>query len=291
MKKVAAFNDLSGFGKCSLGVAIPILSVMGVQCCTIPTAVLTSQSGYEHHYCQDLTHFIANYTKAWAQNGESFDGLYSGYTASAEQITLFMEFVDTFYKENTLLLVDPVMGDDGHTYKMFTPELNQKMTALARRADLITPNLTEACLLADRSIEDIEKCSRASDVLELAMEVGNQLLQIADKKQEVIITGIKCCHQDESMIYNLLFSESDNFLYGSSFTGKSYSGTGDLMASILCGAKMNGLSTRDSLVLATDFITTCIADTMKEDIPCQEGVNFEKFLYQLATGRTSGRIL
>ena len=115
MKKAAVFNDLSGFGKCSLTAAIPVLSAQGVQCCPMASAVLTNQTGYEYHKCTDLTAMIKDYIDNWQKNNAHFDGIYSGFMTGSKQIELFMDFLDVFYEENTMLLVDPVMGDDGRT--------------------------------------------------------------------------------------------------------------------------------------------------------------------------------
>ena len=114
MKKAAVFNDLSGFGKCSLTAAIPVLSAQGVQCCPMASAVLTNQTGYEYHKCTDLTDMIKDYIDNWQKNNAHFDGIYSGFMTGSKQIELFMDFLDVFYEENTMLLVDPVMGDDGN---------------------------------------------------------------------------------------------------------------------------------------------------------------------------------
>jgi len=282
MNKVAVLNDLSGFGKCSLGVAIPVLSVMGVQCCPIPTAVLTSQTGYENFYITDLTDMIPKYTEAWKENGESFEGIYSGYTTGPNQITLFQEFVDTFYKEKTILVVDPVMGDDGRTYKMYNDELKSKMTELVKRADVITPNLTEACLLAGIPISAVKECKKTEELFLLADEVGKKILSVSEKDIEILITGIKCRNQDEPFIYNQVYTRNDSFRYGTPFVDKSFSGTGDLVASIVCGARVNGTDIKNACIKATDFVYKCITDTIKEEIPTREGVNFEKYLHQLA---------
>ena len=153
MKKAAVFNDLSGFGKCSLTAAIPVLSAQGVQCCPMASAVLTNQTGYEYHKCTDLTAMIKDYIDNWQKNNAHFDGIYSGFMTGSKQIELFMDFLDVFYEENTMLLVDPVMGDDGRTYGIYSAALLDGMKALSRKADVITPNLTEACLLADYDIE------------------------------------------------------------------------------------------------------------------------------------------
>ena len=175
MKKVAVLNDLSGFGKCSLTAAIPVLSALGVQCCPLPSAVLTNQTGYEHFRSTDLTGMIPDYTKTWQENGASFDGIYSGYMTGRRQIEHFSDFLDIFYKTDTFLLVDPVMGDDGHTYGMYSKDLLDGMKELSKRADVITPNLTEACLLCDYDIDDVFSDTRKETLLPKAAEIAQRL--------------------------------------------------------------------------------------------------------------------
>ena len=149
MKKAAVIHDLSGFGKCSLTAAIPVLSALGVQCCPVATAVLTGQTGYPCYHCTDLTAMLPDYIDAWGKNNAHFDAIYSGFLTGAEQISQVLDFIRQFREEHTLLLVDPVMGDDGNAYPFFTPGLLNGMKELTLEADVITPNLTEACLLAD----------------------------------------------------------------------------------------------------------------------------------------------
>ena len=149
MKKAAVIHDLSGFGKCSLTAAIPVLSALGVQCCPVATAVLTGQTGYPCYHCTDLTAMLPDYIDAWGKNNAHFDAIYSGFLTGAKQISQVLDFIRQFREEHTLLLVDPVMGDDGNAYPFFTPGLLNGMEELTLEADVITPNLTEACLLAD----------------------------------------------------------------------------------------------------------------------------------------------
>ena len=185
MKKAAVFNDLSGFGKCSLTAAIPVLSAQGVQCCPMASAVLTNQTGYEYHKCTDLTAMIKDYIDNWQKNNAHFDGIYSGFMTGSKQIELFMDFLDVFYEENTMLLVDPVMGDDGRTYGIYSAALLDGMKALSRKADVITPNLTEACLLADYDIEKVYSDTRKDVLLPLATEISEKLRDLSGKNQDV----------------------------------------------------------------------------------------------------------
>lgn len=175
MKKAAVIHDLSGFGKCSLTAAIPVLSALGVQCCPVATAVLTGQTGYPCYHCTDLTAMLPDYIDAWGKNNAHFDAIYSGFLTGAEQISQVLDFIRQFREEHTLLLVDPVMGDDGNAYPFFTPGLLNGMKELTLKADVITPNLTEACLLADIPENALLHCRTNTDLLKLAEDVALRL--------------------------------------------------------------------------------------------------------------------
>lgn len=287
MKKVAVMNDLSGFGKCSLTAAIPVLSALGVQCCPIASAVLTNQTGYPHYHYTDLSDMLPSYIDAWKKNDEHFDGIYSGFMMNSRQIDSFLSFIDQFYEENTLLLVDPVMGDDGRKYSIYTDELLASMKELSKRANLITPNLTEACLLADYDIDKVYSKMDKEHLFSIASEVGNKLRDLSYTNQDVIITGIKCKDDATPFIYNLAITSDGIKENRSHFFDKSFSGTGDLFASVMCGSLLNGLSTYDAMQLASSFLYHSIADTMNDGTPGAAGVNFEKYLIELIKGGTS----
>ena len=263
------------------------MSALGVQCCPLPSAVLTNQTGYEHFRSTDLTGMIPDYTKTWQENGASFDGIYSGYMTGRRQIEHFSDFLDIFYKTDTFLLVDPVMGDDGHTYGMYSKDLLDGMKELSKRADVITPNLTEACLLCDYDIDDIFSDTRKETLLPKAAEIAQRLRVLSGKDQDVIVTGIKCKNDKSPFIYNLIVTSSGTFTNRSHFFDRSFSGTGDLFASVVCGCRINGMTTQDAVELASSFIYHSIADTMNDDVPPNDGVNFEKFLIELIKGGTN----
>ena len=260
MKKAAVFNDLSGFGKCSLTAAIPVLSAQGVQCCPMASAVLTNQTGYEYHKCTDLTAMIKDYIDNWQKNNAHFDGIYSGFMTGSKQIELFMDFLDVFYEKNTMLLVDPVMGDDGRTYGIYSAALLDGMKALSRKADVITPNLTEACLLADYDIEKVYSDTRKDVLLPLATEISEKLRDLSGKNQDVIITGIKCRDDKSPFIYNLVTTANGTTTHRSHFFDVSFSGTGDLFASVICGSRLNGFSTEEAAERAGKFLYDSIAE-------------------------------
>lgn len=278
-KKIAVINDLSGFGRCSLTAALPVLAVMGVQPCPLPTAVLSAQTGYPSYYCDDFTDRMGYICDEWKKMNIRFDGIYTGFVASEQQIMNIFAFLDIFQKEDTFLLVDPVMGDDGEVYKMFTPGLCQLMKELVRRADIITPNLTELCLLSDTSYEEVTGIKEFEEQLTV---IGRMADAILDQGVEtVIVTGL---HYEEDGIRkmgNLAVNSKEKVLTGYEKLGCSYSGTGDLFASVVAGGIAWGDHLKDIIMEAGGFLSEAIKDSAKEGIPGPDGVNYEKFLGML----------
>lgn len=285
MKKVAVINDLSGFGKCSLTAAIPVLSALGIQCCPLPTAVLTGQTGYAHYFCTDLTDMMPQYMEAWKKQGETFEGIYTGYTTGTNQISWIMQFLDIFCRGGTFLLVDPVMGDDGHVYHMFSEELLLGMQKLTKRAHLITPNLTEACLLCGYPAEKVFEYTDEKDLLEFAFSLAHQLRDKAHVNQDVVITGIKTKGKEENRICNAILTQKGESVCRSFYFDQSFSGTGDLFASVLCGCRVKGQSTEDAVALACDFLYQSIQDTMPDYKDRNDGIQFESHLSILINQR------
>lgn len=289
MKKIALINDLSGFGKCSLTAAIPVISVMGIQACPLPTAVLSAQTGFDSYYCDDFTDRMDYFTTEWKKMGEAFDGIYSGYLASPKQMEKVFTFLEAFKKSGSLYLADPVMGDNGQKIRIFSEELLVSMKELTRKADVITPNLTELCLLADEDYEEVILHRRKTDYLERIQEICHKLLIQTDVKQTVIVTGI--IRERKSAGYNvdcggeyignLAVSREESAYVETPYTGVGFSGTGDLFASVICGAVVNGASVRTAMEKATDFLQKAIEEASAESIPRCHGVCFEKYLSRL----------
>lgn len=275
-KKVAIINDLSGFGKCSLTVAIPVLSVMGIQPCPVPTAVLTNQTGFEHYHCVDMTEHIKHYADIWKKNNEIFDGIYSGYVANKQQVDIIADFIKTFRKSNTKVLVDPVMGDNGQIYTTYTKDTCKKMCELAKTADTITPNLTELCIIAGTDYNELTKKATDSNYFEKLSEIAQTV--IAHQEQNIVVTGIL----KDSYIYNAVFSKKESTFIKSEAYGYSFSGTGDLFASILCGYMVNDIDIISAVDKASNFIATSIKDTIQNPFDRNYGIDFEKYLYTLS---------
>ncbi|WP_294908159.1 pyridoxamine kinase [uncultured Ruminococcus sp.] len=275
IKKAAVINDLSGFGKCSLTATIAVLSVMGVQPCPMPTAVLTNQTGYKNHYCIDLTDELCHYKEMWSLNNESFDGIYSGYIADKRQVDIIFDFINTFRKSNTVVLVDPVMGDNGRLYSAFSNETCKKVCSLARSADIITPNLTELCILTDTDFEKLNSHCESDDFLNRISDVAKGAF--SHSEQKIVVTGIK----KGKCLYNGVFTKQDCSFVKAECHGGSFSGTGDIFASIVFASVVNGESLVSAVKKAVSFIEKATADTAKEPYDRNDGINFEKFLYQL----------
>lgn len=274
MKKIAVIQDLSSFGKCSLTAAIPVLSVMGSQACPLPTAILTAQTAFSSYHCKDLTNEMTHYTNEWRKMEASFDGIQTGYVTGEEQIMHIFRFLEEFYTKKTKLLVDPVLGDDGELYSMFSNELLNEMKELVNSANIITPNITECCLLTGLSYEKIQSYTDETSFFKAIVEAG-QILQ-HQTNAKVIVTGIT--RESENYIHNLYIDSEIVQMSKNFYNGKSYSGTGDLFSSVIMGGLMRGQSVRESMQLADQFLQEAIKTTEQSNESPKQGVYFEKHL-------------
>lgn len=284
-KKIAVINDLSGFGRCSLTAAIPTISVMGIQPCPLPTAVLSAQTGFPSYYCDDYTEKMEHFRQEWEKMGVRFDGIYTGFVASETQIRRIFRFLDTFYGESTFLLVDPVMGDEGRVYKLFTPELLRRMKELALRADVVTPNLTELCLLTGADYGELGRMKGEKEITEAAGELAEKLMESGP--DTIVVTGIRFedVQSGERMIGNLAVDQSGRRLSAFPYIGGSFSGTGDLFASIIAGGIARGDDIFRTMDLAGEFVERAMKDSAAEGVERNQGTNFEKYLGMLLPGR------
>ena len=230
--RIAAIHDLSCFGRCSLTIALPVLSAMGCQCCPLPTALLSAHTGFSGNTFLDLTAEMGRIADHWTAMDLQFDAIYSGFLGSADQVDTVVRFFDTFKKSDTAVIVDPVMGDHGTAYRTCTPELCRGMRALAENADVITPNLTEAALLLDRPYEEIQRTDAYEVVRRLSVG-GRRSVVLTGYFSEPGQTGALCFDRDsgESKAVQTPREPQD------------FSGTGDLFASVVkrqCGIKDYG---------------------------------------------------
>lgn len=276
MKKVAVIQDLSSFGRCSLTAAIPVLSVLGVQTSPLPTAILTAQSEYPSYYCEDLTAHMPHYIEQWQHIDAAFHGIQTGYVTGEAQLAHICSFLDAFQRDDTVLLVDPVMGDRGMLYPMLTDEMLINMRQLVRRATIITPNVTEACLLAGVSYESLHRHTEDITYMAAVTALAEQLVQLTGA--DVFITGV--VSRTEHSISTVYAGREQSLTSTAHYNGKSYSGTGDLFASVIIGSVLQGSTIIEAMTRAERFIQAAIAATPKHDAMIA-GVHFEKALHTL----------
>lgn len=267
--RVAVINDMSGIGKCSLTVAIPILSCLKLTPCPFPTAILSSQTGYPEFTFLDFTDEMIKYEKVWDKLNVQLKGIYSGFLGSEKQIDIVLDFIKK-HKES-LIVIDPVMADNGVIYSTYTESMCNKMKNLVRLADVVTPNATESLLLTNKDYRNITKD------IEYFKQVAKEISYLGPKK--VVITGIVKDNTVSNLTYD---SEKDeSFVISSNYNKKSYSGTGDIFSSILCGMILNGYDLKLCIEKATEFIAKSIEYTSKFDTDRNDGIMFEYFLKEL----------
>ena len=267
--RVAAIHDLSCFGRCSLTIALPVLSAMGCQCCPLPTALLSAHTGFTGGSFLDLTEEMQHIADHWARIDIHFDGIYSGFLGSAAQIGTVRQFIGRF-RGTGLVVIDPVLGDHGQAYRTCTPELCNGMRRLAESADIITPNLTEASLLLEQSYETIQAIDPAEIVRRLSLE----------GRRSVVLTGYST---GDGQTGALCFDRADGSIQAVQVqrVPRDFSGTGDLFTSVLTGAMVKGVPLIQAARTAADFVQSCAARTLAAGNTDGEGVDFEPLLRTL----------
>lgn len=272
--KLAAIHDLSGYGRSSLTIVSPVLSTMGIQVCPLPTALLSTQtSGFEGYTFLDLTGEMEKIIRHWKSLQIDFDAIYTGFLGSSKQIEVVSSFIDYFRKEDTLVLVDPVMGDDGHTYGPIGDDMVRKMGHLVAKADLITPNLTEAALLLDRPFHPfLDRTSMKSWLKELS-DMG---------PARVVITSVQS-ENSPGISTVVAYDRNDGRFWkvDCSYLPAHYPGTGDMFASVLAGSILQGDSLPIAIDRAVQFVLVAIRATFGYSIPNREGVLLERVLGSL----------
>ncbi len=267
IKKVAAIHDLSGVGRCSLTVIVPVLSAMGIQVCPIPTAILSTHTGgFGEVVMRDLTDYISPALSHYKSLGTDFDCVYSGFLASTDQIDHCLEFFGAY--PDALKVVDPVMADHGKPYKTCTPELRRRMSELAAVADIITPNITEAAILLKEDPAMIPRSySEVKSMLVRLSEAGPKTVVITS-----VFTGGECCNagydRDNNKFWRVPYAQ----------VNASYPGTGDVFASVLTGAVLSGDSLPIAMNRAAAFLELAIKTTYGYSADPREGIMLERCL-------------
>ena len=269
-KRVALINDFSGFGRCSLMVSVPIISAMKIQCCALPTAVLSNHTGYEEVFFDDYTDKMRPYYQKWQRLGLHFDGIYTGFLGSARQVAIVEDFIRQFAEPETVIIVDPAMGDNGRPYATVDRSLCEEMRQLLPLSTIITPNVTEACLLSgvpyhEAPFSERELCTMAQRLHALGA-------------RQIVITGLVEGEQIGDFI-----SRPDGTcrMLRQPVSGTAHAGTGDVFASVIAADAVNGVPLEVSVRKASAFVGEAIRLSDEMNIPAQDGVCFEEILCTL----------
>lgn len=266
-KRIAAIHDISGFGRCSLTVALPIISAAGIECSVVPTAVLSTHTGGLGGFTyRDLTDDILPFARHWQSLGLEFDALYSGFLGSFRQVEIVSEFFDRFRTGDNLIMVDPVMADNGELYKTFNKDFPGEMRKLCKKADLIVPNMTEAALLLD------EPYRPGPYTKKYICETLNKLARLGSKL--VVLTGV---HFNETELgvaaYDCATGQVDYAMADK--VPAFYPGTGDVFGSVLVSKLVNGKGLAHAAAFAVDFVASSIRRTYDAGTDSRFGINFE----------------
>jgi pyridoxine kinase len=265
MKRIVTIQDISCVGKCSLTVTLPIISAMGIETAAIPTAVLSTHTAFKNFTYRDLTGDLPKIAKHWKQEKFNFDGIYTGYLGSIEQIDILKEFFKQFKTPDNFIFIDPVMADNGKLYAGFDANFVKEMKKLCKMADIIVPNLTEASYMLEKEYKEIYSEQEIKDILIELSNLGPKY---------VVLTGVS--FKDNKlgvMSYNKETNEF--FTYFKEKIPAKYHGTGDIFASTLVGAITNNNTLEEGLKIAVDYVWETINDTYKTNKKDAYGVNFE----------------
>ena len=275
VRRIAAIHDLSGIGRTSLMAVIPILSTMGFNVCPLPTAILSNHSQYPDFSFLDLTEEMPRIIDQWEKFGVTFDAIYTGYMGSPRQIEIVCGFIERFRTADTLVVVDPVLGDNGHLYSKMTQEMVEEMRRLACRADVLTPNLTEAFALLDRPYKTDCTTEELKDLIAELSEMG---------PDTVIITGVPVPGQS-GLTSVIARSKSDlrTWKVTCPYLPAHYPGTGDSFTSVITGSLLQGDSLPIALDRAAQFILQGIRSTFGYRMDKRDGILLERVLPNLNT--------
>lgn len=268
MKRIMTVQDISCVGKCSLTVALPIISAAGVEAGVLPTAVLSTHTGFAKFTFKDLTDEIKPIADTFKELDVDFDAIYTGYLGSFEQLALVEDFIRDFKKKDTVVMIDPVMADNGKLYSGFTEEFAKAMANLCSKADIILPNITEASFMLGIPYNpDYDE--------QYIKELLKKLTALGCKK--AALTGISFA-PDKIGVYCYDSEKDSYYYYANEKLQASFHGTGDIYASAALGAMMRGISTERALSIAVDYTLECMKETMADPAHRFYGVNFESAL-------------
>lgn len=270
--RLAMLNSFAGFGRISTTVALPIISVMQVQVCPIPTSVLSNHLAFPACAKQDFTEHILPFLKVWEELNLCFDGFYCGYLSNKEQMDSVQYFLNSkLLKEDASIIIDPVMGDNGKPYRTVTLKHIMQMKELVKQAHLITPNLTELCLLTDTPYTEEGWTTEKLTALCASLD--------SECEKQIVVTGIETENANELMVFTWNKGSLSELHFPSA--GAPRHGTGDMFASILSANALKKQPLEIGVKQAVDFISACIRDSEKIGLPLLDGVLFEQNLSRL----------
>lgn len=266
MKRIVTVQDISCVGKCSLTVALPIISAMGVEAAILPTAVLSTHTMFQNFTVKDLTDQIEPIADHWKKENFAFDAVYTGYLGSFEQIDLMKKFFEDFKTESNLLFVDPAMADNGKLYPAFDEAFAKHMATLCAKADIIVPNITEASFMTGMEYKSEYDESYAKEVLLRLSDLGAKIS---------ILTGVSFA-EGKTGVMGYDKEKNEFSYYEHDKLPKSFHGTGDIFSSTCVGAMMNGMDWKEAVKVAADYTAECIRLTLEDPAKPWYGVNFEQ---------------
>ena len=272
MKRILTIQDISCVGKCSLTVALPIISAQGIEACILPTALLSTHTGFKNFTFRDLTDEFDAITQVWHKEGINFDGIYTGFLGSFRQLELIKKVFAEFDSGSLLRLVDPCMGDNGKLYHGFDEKFVAKMRELCTKAHVITPNITEASFMCEKPF--LSEGYGEDYILELL----NGLASFGARK--IVLKSIRY-KQNECGIIAYDAKTKEKVEYFHEYLPFHASGTGDIFASVLFGSLINGESMQNAIKKAANFVLESIKITLQDDNRTWYGVQFEKLLGML----------
>ena len=271
MKRVLTIQDISCLGKCSITVALPVISAMGVETTILPTAVLSTHTMFQNFTVKDLTDQLVPITEHWKKEGIHFDAIYTGYLGSDEEIEIVKKIFADFGSDDTLIFVDPVMADHGKLYPAFDEAYAKHNASLCGAADIIVPNLTEACFMTDTEYREDYDEAYIKDLLAKLAALGSKV---------VVLTGI-AFGAGKNGVYGLDTVSGEYFAYENDHIDAAYHGTGDVFSSVSVGGIVRGLSYADAFALAADYTADTIRETLKNPDKPWYGVDFEATIPEL----------
>lgn len=268
-KKIAVINDFCGFGRCSIAVSLPIISAMKVQCCPLPTSVFSNHTGYDSFFYTDYTQHMDAYIDEWVKLNLHFNGILTGFLGTPKQIGIVKRFLELFKRSDNITIVDPVMGDCGKLYQTYSPLLAKQMVSLVPFADILTPNLTEACILTKTEYNANMSESELNDICVKLNSLG---------PKKIVISGLERGAYLENFVYEC---GKEPQIIRTEKIGMCRAGTGDVFSSIIAADSVNGIEFVDAIVHASSFITKVLQRTVELDLPQTDGLCFEEYLTEI----------